>query len=71
MACVRALSDGPGPADELAWALEATASGHVILFFDDHARQDEEAVAQAAGRAARATLALIESRRLLAPAPSV
>jgi AcrR family transcriptional regulator len=70
MTCVRALSDGQGPAEELASALEATASGHVVLFFDDHTRQDEEAVAQAAERAARATLALIESRHLLAPAPS-
>jgi AcrR family transcriptional regulator len=70
MTCVRALSDGQGPAEELASALEATASGHVVLFFDGHAQQDEEAVAQAAERAARATLALIESRHLLAPAPS-
>jgi len=70
MTCVRALSDGQGPAEELASALEATASGHVVLFFDGHARQDEGAVAQAAERAARATLALIESRHLLAPAPS-
>ena len=54
MTCVRALCDGPGPAEELASALEATASGHVVPFFDDHARQDGEAVAQAAERAARA-----------------
>lgn len=70
MTCVRALSDGQGQAEELASALEATASGHVVLFFDGHAQQDGEAVAQAAERAARATLALIESRHLLAPAPS-
>ena len=63
--CVRALSDDQAAAEELASALEATANGHVVLFFDGCAGQDEEAVAQAAERAARSTLALIESRHLL------
>jgi AcrR family transcriptional regulator len=62
---VLALSDGQAAAGELALALEATANGHVVLFFDDCAGQDEETVAQAAERAARSTLALIESRHLL------
>jgi Tetracyclin repressor-like, C-terminal domain len=69
MSCVRSLSDGHGPAEELASALEASANGHVILFFDSSAGQGEETVAQAAARATMATLALIESRHLLAPAP--
>jgi len=63
--CVRALSDDEASAGELASALEATASGHVVLFFDDCAGQDEQAVEQAAERAARSALALIESRHLL------
>ncbi|HTS99759.1 MAG TPA: TetR/AcrR family transcriptional regulator [Streptosporangiaceae bacterium] len=64
-ACVRALSDDQAGAGELASALEATANGHVVLFFDNCAGQDEQTVAQAAERAARSTLALIESRHLL------
>jgi AcrR family transcriptional regulator len=63
--CVLALSDDQASAQELASALEATANGHVVLFFDSCTGQDEEAVAQAAERAARSTLALIESRHLL------
>jgi len=70
MSCVRALSDGQDPAEELASALEATANGHVVLFFDSSTGPDEDAVAKAADRAGRATMALIESRHLLAPAPS-
>jgi AcrR family transcriptional regulator len=62
---VRALSDDEALATELASALEATANGHVVLFFDDCAGQNEDTVAQAAERAARSTLALIESRHLL------
>jgi AcrR family transcriptional regulator len=63
--CVRALSDDQSAAEDLASALEATANGHVVLFFDNCAGPDEETVAQAAERAARSTLALIESRHLL------
>jgi AcrR family transcriptional regulator len=62
---VLALSKDQAAAEELASALEATANGHVVLFFDNCAGQDEETVAQAAERAARSTLALIESRHLL------
>jgi AcrR family transcriptional regulator len=62
---VRALSHDEASAMELASALEATANGHVVLFFDDCAGPNEETVAQAAERAARSTLALIESRHLL------
>jgi len=62
---VLALSGDQAAAEELALALEATANGHVVLFFDDCAGQDEETIAQAAERAARSALALIESRHLL------
>jgi AcrR family transcriptional regulator len=71
LGCVRALSgrEGPGSgeaiAEDLAIAVEATAYGHARLLLDDGAGQGAEAVELAAERAARATLALIESRRLL------
>jgi len=64
-ACVRALSEDEASAKELESALEATANGHIVLFFDSCAGPDEDAVARAAERAARSTLALIESRHLL------
>jgi AcrR family transcriptional regulator len=63
---VRALSD----ADELATAVEATAHGHALLLLDGHFGRSSEANELAAEGAARATLALVESRRLLSrPAP--
>ncbi len=66
MACVGALSgDGRPPPEELAAALEATAHGHVMAILDGGPGQAGDAVELAAERAARATLALIESRRLL------
>jgi AcrR family transcriptional regulator len=65
MTCVRALSDDQASSEELASALEATANGHVVLFFDSNTEPGEEAVAKAAERAARAARALIESRHLL------
>ena len=76
LGCVRALScgedpggsEGPGAEalpEDLATAVEATAYGHARLLLDDGAGQGAEAVELAAGRAARATLALIQSRRLL------
>ena len=79
MACVRAIS-GDGPAlpdsgdgaalsDDLASALEATALGHVMLLLDGGPGQDGQAVELAAERAARATLALIDSRHLLGRPP--
>lgn len=65
MTPVHALSDGQAQAEELASALEATANGHVVLFFDSSTAQGEEAIVETAERAARCTLALIESRHLL------
>ena len=71
LGCVRALSGGEGPGsgealtEDLATAVEATAYGHARLLLDDGAGQGAGAVELAAERAARATLALIESRRLL------
>lgn len=70
MTCVNAISGGPGPAaGELALALEATALGHATLLLDSGQQPAAEDVERTAERAARATHALIESRRLLsAPA---
>jgi AcrR family transcriptional regulator len=78
LACTRAISCGAeAPSEDLATALEATAHGHVMLLLDSGSGQDEEAIELAADRAARATLALIESRDVLsrpagssAPEPS-
>ena len=64
--CVRALSDAREPqSDHLATAVEATARGHALLLLDGHFGRAKEAVELAAERAARATLALVESRHLL------
>jgi AcrR family transcriptional regulator len=66
LGCVRALSGGDeARSEDLAAAIEATAHGHALLLLDSGSRQDEAAVERAAERAARATLALIESRSLL------
>lgn len=66
MTCVNAISGGPGPdAGELALALEATAHGHATLLLDSGQQPAAEDVERTAERAARATRALIESRRLL------
>ncbi len=55
---------------DLATAIEATAYGHAVLLLDSTPGQDAAAVELAAERTARATLALVESRRLLGrPAP--
>jgi AcrR family transcriptional regulator len=59
--CVHALSNG----DDLAIAVEATAHGHALLLLDGDFGKTGEATELAAERAARATLALVESRRLL------
>jgi AcrR family transcriptional regulator len=59
--CVQALSN----ADDLAIAVEATAHGHALLLLDGDFGKTGEATELAAERAARATLALVESRRLL------
>jgi AcrR family transcriptional regulator len=65
-ACVLAISDeDKDAADDLATAVEATAHGLVTLLLDGE--YDAKAVERAADRAARATLALVESRHLLSP----
>jgi AcrR family transcriptional regulator len=71
LACVRALSGGnEALTEDLATAIEATAYGHAILLLDGGPGQDDNAIELAAERTARATLALVESRRLLGwPAP--
>jgi AcrR family transcriptional regulator len=66
LACVRALSGGDDAlSEDLATAVEATAHGHAVLLLDSSSSPGTEAVERAAGRAARATLALVESRHLL------
>ena len=71
MGSVRELSGGAATeAEDLATAVEAAAYGHAMLLFEGDYGQGAEAVALAAERAGRATLALIESRHLLRrPAP--
>jgi len=64
--CVRALPDPSETAsEELATAIEATAHGYAMLLLDGGFGQGNEAVELAAERAARASLALVESRPLL------
>jgi len=68
--CVRAVSDGaPSAADDLATATEAAAHGHAMMLIDGDFGDGDAAIEQAAERAAAATLALIEGRRLLARRP--
>jgi AcrR family transcriptional regulator len=63
---VHALSDGgTAQSEDLAIAVEAAAHGHAMQLLDGSFGQGEEAVELAAERAARATLALVESRHLL------
>jgi AcrR family transcriptional regulator len=62
---VHALS-GDAPSGDLASAVEATAHGHAMLLLDGGFGRGRKAVDLAAERAARATLALVESRHLLA-----
>lgn len=67
-ACVLAISGADeAAADDLATAVEATAHGLVTLLLDGE--YDADAVDRTADRAARATLALVESRHLLSPPP--
>jgi AcrR family transcriptional regulator len=65
MDCVHALDGGKAAARNLAIAVEAAAHGHAMLLLDGDLGDGDEAVEAAAERAARATLALIEGRRLL------
>jgi AcrR family transcriptional regulator len=68
--CVRALSGNGAESDELAAAVEAAAHGHAMFLVDGNFGEGDRAVELAAERAARVTLALIESRRLLADEPA-
>ncbi len=64
--CVRALSGGEqSAADDLATAVEAAAHGHAMLALDGDFGHGDAAGEHAAARAAAATLALVEGRRLL------
>jgi hypothetical protein len=65
LACVAALTVSEVPSQELAIAVEATAHGHAMLLLDGSFGSGAEAIELAAERAARAALALVESRRLL------
>jgi AcrR family transcriptional regulator len=68
--CVRAVSGGEqSSSDDLATAVEATAHGHAMLLIDGDFGAGDEAVELAGERAAAATLALIEGRRLLSRRP--
>lgn len=71
LTCVRALPNHCEAASEdLATAIEATAHGHATLLLDGSFGQGNEAIELAAEGAARATLALVESRAVLSQ-PSV
>ena len=65
----RTICDGDkGAAEELALAVAATAHGHAtFLLFDEASGPDADAVAVAAARAARVTLALVAAARPLSP----
>ena len=64
-ACVTALSGHQTEADDLATAVEATAKGHAMFLLDGDFGPGPAAVDEAADRAARATLALIQGRQAL------
>ena len=57
--------DLTGESGDLVAAVEAAAYGHAMLLLEGDYGQGTEAVELAADRAARATLALVESRHLL------
>ena len=65
LGCVRALAGGEAAVKDLAVAVEATAHGHVALLLEGDFGDSAPAVAEAAERAGRATLALVASRHLL------
>jgi AcrR family transcriptional regulator len=66
LACVRGLfDDDEALSDDLATAVEATAHGYALFLLYGDFGQGAQAMDQAAEKAARATLALIESRHLL------
>jgi AcrR family transcriptional regulator len=71
LACVNALPNGGEPlSDDLATAVEATAHGHAMLLLHGDFGEGREALEDAAERAARATLALVEGRHVLPRRPS-
>ena len=57
--------DLTGESGDLAAAVEAAAYGHAMLLLEGDYGKGDEAVELAADRAARSTLALVESRHLL------
>jgi AcrR family transcriptional regulator len=61
--------DLTGESGDLVAAVEAAAYGHAMLLLEGDYGQGNEAVELAADRAARATLALVESRHLLRRQP--
>jgi AcrR family transcriptional regulator len=65
--CIGDLSPENASAEALAAAVEAAAHGHALLMLDGRFGEGRRAIAVAAESAARATLAIIESRRLLDP----
>jgi AcrR family transcriptional regulator len=66
LASVETLSDGvPSLSDDLATAVEAAAHGHAMLLLDGCFGEGDAAAEEAAGRAAAATLALVEGRERL------
>lgn len=66
LGCVRAVAgEDPSSSDDLATAAEAAAHGHAMLLIDGDFGDGDAAVEHAAERAAAATLALIEGRRML------
>jgi AcrR family transcriptional regulator len=66
LSCVRALPDcGESASEDVAMAIEAAAHGYAMLLLDGSFGEGPEAVELAAERSARATLALVEGRRLL------
>ena len=66
MACIHTLAESSKTlADDLATAVEATIHGHALFLLYGDFGQGPHAVEEAAERAARATVALVESRHLL------
>lgn len=63
--CDDELDDLADESTDLAAAVEAAAYGHAMLLLEGDYGEGDEAVELAAARAARAALALVESRHLL------
>jgi AcrR family transcriptional regulator len=67
--CDDELADLADESADLVAAVEAAAYGHAMLLLEGDYGEGDEAVELAAARAARATLALVESRHLLRRQP--